>query len=195
MEMLNILSSVKEVIVTLSALTGVIIAYKGLEKWKQELVGKSNYDTAKSLLRATYQTRKAIHQLRRNLILKEEYNYLEKLSEVEIFQSAFNKRLQILDDAVLNLDEYIVEGQALWGKDIEATFSILKLLIEKLRLSIDSYINLINEPTIDKESIEFLELKAIIFHVPMLDNAHGSFAHALYIAFKEIEDKIRIHLK
>lgn len=195
MEMLNILTTTKEVIVTLSALTGVIIAYKGLEKWKQELVGKSNYNTAKSLLHATYQTRKAIHQLRHNWILKEEYGYVEEISEVEIFQSAFKKRLQILDDAVLNLDEYIVEGQALWGKDIETTFNSLKLLIDKLRLSIDIYIDLINKSTTDKESIEFLELKAIIFHVPMLDNAHGSFAHALYISFKEIEDKIRIYLK
>ncbi len=195
MEMLNILTTTKEVVVTLSALTGVIIAYKGLEKWKQELVGKSNYNTAKSLLHATYQTRKAIHQLRHNWILKEEYDYVEELSEVEMFQSAFKKRLQILDDAVLNLDEYIVEGQALWGKDIETTFNSLKLLIDKLRLSIDIYIDLINKSTTNKESIEFLELKAIIFHVPMLDNAHDSFAHALYIAFKEIEDKIRIRLK
>jgi len=141
MEMLNILTTTKEVVVTLSALTGVIIAYKGLEKWKQELVGKSNYNTAKSLLHATYQTRKAIHQLRHNWILKEEYGYVEELSEVEMFQSAFKKRLQILDDAVLNLDEYIVEGQALWGKDIETTFNSLKLLIDKLRLSIVMYLS------------------------------------------------------
>ena len=62
----------------------------------------------------------------------------------------FKRRIQILDDTVLNLDEYIIEGQTLWGKDIEATFNILKNLIDKLRLSIDSYMDLINEPTTDK---------------------------------------------
>ena len=61
MEMLNILTSTKEVIVMVSTLAGVIIAYKGLEKWKHELVGKLNYNTAKSLLHATYRVRKTIH--------------------------------------------------------------------------------------------------------------------------------------
>jgi len=188
-------TNTKEIIVTLSALVGIFIAYKGLEKWKQELVGKTNFDTAKSLLKATYKTRKAIHTLRRNWILREEYNYMEDLSEVEKFKEVFSKRLQVLDDASQELEAMIVEGQALWGKEFEKTFSALNVVIDKLRLSIDQYIVLLEEPNTDKESVEFLELKATIFHVAILDQAHESFAHNLYLAIKHIEDEIRKRLK
>lgn len=188
MELLPYLTGLKEVVVTLAAAIGAIVAYKGLIKWKEELKGRSNQETANLILIATFNVRKAVHKVRNNWISPDEYPSTQNISEAEKYTHIFKQRWEILDSALQELESAKVHGQALWGKDFENNFDKLNDVIYELNSSINNFLEMIAKKTTGDELLKF---KRIIFHVPILDGAHDSYAGRLYKAVKHIEDAVR----
>lgn len=54
----------KDVITCISALTATVVAILGLQAWKKQLKGKTEYELAQKLLYATYKLREAIAWVR-----------------------------------------------------------------------------------------------------------------------------------
>src|SRR5258706_15365169 len=63
-EILPFLSALKEVVVTAAAVTGAIVALLGLNAWRRQLSGKTEYDVALRFLRAVYKLRDAVGLVR-----------------------------------------------------------------------------------------------------------------------------------
>lgn len=116
MDILTFLSGLKDVVVTVAVATGAIIAYKGLSKWKKEIKGKSNHETAKLVLSATFDVRKAIHEVRNNWISPDEHPFKQDVTDVEKFTHIFKQRWEKLDIALQELESAKIQGQALWSK-------------------------------------------------------------------------------
>lgn len=55
---------IKDIITGLSAFTAAVIAIMGLQAWKKQLKGKTEYELAQRLLRATYKVREAFSWVR-----------------------------------------------------------------------------------------------------------------------------------
>jgi hypothetical protein len=103
MDFLSFLSGLKEIVVTLAALTGAIVAYKGLKKWKEELGGKSSHEMGRSILTAIFRVRKAVHRVRSNLISPDELPEAIGASKADRMTHVFKQRWEILDEALQDL--------------------------------------------------------------------------------------------
>lgn len=201
MELLPFLTGLKEVVVTIAAATGAFVAYKGLTKWKEELKGRSNHETAKLILTSTFNVRKAVHIVRNNWISLDEYPTSQNVSDADKYTHMFKQRWEILDSAIHELEYAKIQGQALWGKDFEKIFHTLNAAIHELNYSINSYLEMLSkhrthDELLNDESLKYkyLECKSIIFHVPILDLHCDSYAGRLYKAMKEIEDSVKIYI-
>lgn len=194
MDILSFLSGLRDVIVTVAVAAGVIIAHKGLTAWKEELKGRSNHETSKSVLRATFHVRKAIHSVRNNLISPDENPSTPNVKDSERFTHIFKQRWEILEKALEELEYAKIQGQALWGKDFEKCFDSLYTVIHELNNSINRYIELLKQPSSSSTQSEIMQYKVIIFHVPVLDAKYDSYASRLYEAIKHIEDSVRGYL-
>ncbi len=64
----EIITIIKDIIISIAAATTAIVVYKGLEKWQNKLKGKANFDTAISLIKATYKLRDQISFCRSSFI-------------------------------------------------------------------------------------------------------------------------------
>lgn len=62
--LLPYLAGAKELAVVFAAVTGAIVAIKGLNSWRRQLRGKTEYEAAVGLLRAVYKVRDAIALVR-----------------------------------------------------------------------------------------------------------------------------------
>lgn len=194
MDVLSFLTGLREATVTVAAVAGIIIAYKGLTTWKKELKGRSNHETAKTVLSATFHVRKAIHIVRNNWISPDENPLTPNVTDGERFSHIFKKRWEVLQEALKELEYAKIQGQALWGKDFEKCFEDLYSVVRELNYSINQYIELLKKTSSESTQSEILQLKRIIFHVPVLDAKHDSYASRLYKAIKHIEGSVREHL-
>ena len=110
MELLPFLTGLKEVVVTIAAATGAFVAYKGLTKWKKELKGRSNHETAKLILTSTFNVRKAVHIVRNNWISLDEYPTSQNVSDADKYTHMFKQRWEILDSAIHELEYAKIQG-------------------------------------------------------------------------------------
>ena len=69
----------KDIILAISAAVAAFFAWRGLVTWRKEIKGKSEYETAKQVLKAVYRIREAFVYVRNPL--KYRFEYPEKLRD------------------------------------------------------------------------------------------------------------------
>jgi hypothetical protein len=190
-----ILIIIKDTILVVSAAAVAYVACLGLTTWKKELRAKSNHEIARKVLKAVFRVRGAVHHVRNNWISVDEYPQKVDMTFVDKEIHMFKLRWELLDTALQEFNEAKVEAQALWGKEFETILEPVYKVITKLNYLINEYLEkLSNLPPKQQENIvdkSILELKADIFHVPMLDSRRGTFGDELFHAFKHVEDNVR----
>ena len=195
MDLTEILSGIKDIVVTVSAAFAAYIAYKGLTKWKYETDGKAKINVAYEFLESLYTIRFAIHRIRDNKISPFEFPDDRALSQKEIYIHIFSKRWEILEAALAKFRVLTFRMQAYKGKDFEDLILPLHSLFSELNNSINQLI----EISSDDPNVEYdiwtlegaREIGPIVFHVPLLDSAHDSFADRLYRVIRDIEVDVR----
>ncbi|ADG92762.1 conserved hypothetical protein [Arcobacter nitrofigilis DSM 7299] len=146
MELSECISMTKDIIVALAAVSTVIIAYMGLNKWKAELKGKVYFDTARNLIKVVYKVRDQIRLVRSSFMLDYEfpsdYNPLDKNAEkkANAYVYLYQNRMKPLRDSLQELDVYVLEYEALWDNDIKEKAKKLSNLFFQLESSIKMYI-------------------------------------------------------
>ena len=166
MELSECISMTKDVMVALAAVLTVFIAYKGLDKWKQELKGKVYFDAARDLIRAVYNFRDQMSYARNPFITIDEFpkDYVHKIKkeakeEGDKYAYIFNNRLKPLIEVAQDFDVFTLEAEALWGKDIKDKCIRLRKTFFRLKSSFQAHIddiyssreNFKNEPEFKKE--------------------------------------------
>ena len=73
MTCIEIVTFIKEVLVSLAAIATPTIAFLGLQRWKDELQGKAHFETAKALIISTYKLRNGLHRARSPFISAGEF--------------------------------------------------------------------------------------------------------------------------
>jgi hypothetical protein len=69
----SLISGGKDLAIAGAAVTTAIVAYRGLQKWREELRGKADFEVARGLVRATFKLRDEIQSCRSPLIRGAEY--------------------------------------------------------------------------------------------------------------------------
>lgn len=104
----DILSSLAQVLLA-------VVAIFGYNQWKKQLIGQSEYDVARKLLKTAYGIEHEIGLIRSPFISIAEYSE-NKDKEISDTVFAYSKRLRTLNDKLSSFEEHLWEGKAIIAK-------------------------------------------------------------------------------
>jgi len=197
---MEIFSIIKYIVISIAAATTAFVAYKGLEKWQKELKGKANFDTARSLIRATYKLRDEVESSRSPFIpdreFPEDYDPLSKKThqqQGDVYAHIYGKRWEPISEAMQDFDAYVLESEALWGPHIKEKTDALRSCIVELRVAIDALVS--NKYSGGKDFFEDIEFgKTTRTKVSNTNKDKNPLTLKINSAIKSIEIEIRPHL-
>lgn len=146
----NIASVSNNIIITLGAIITVILAIMGLNAWKKQMKGKTDYEVARRYLRSVYKTREAIKYVRNPAIsvgemeksleesgLKDNKNLTE---HQKTNWAVYDARWKKVTEAKTEMDLESFEAEVSWGRDIILTQKDLDTLIRKLYATVSMFL-------------------------------------------------------
>ena len=195
----------KDIILAGAAITGSVVAVKGLTTWRRQLKGQAEYELAKIILKSTFQYRDAIYRVRHPAI----YNYeMPEPAEDQVktmnngqkrfygTSKAYEARCENVDKIQQEIYTELLEAEALWGKQPEILFKSLFNLGKELFFYVSYYLKSIN-PDIsigEREAYEKIKReKRDILYDSMEDE--DEFRKDVSSAINAIEDFLKPHLK
>lgn len=126
--------------------TGSLVAWIGLQKWREELEGKVKYEAAKRALAKTYSIRDQIRMIQSGVIFASEWSEREPVGhETETHRQANNsffvyqKRFQRLLNEVFEMYPVMVEAEAVFGEEAREKLDKLTAMTNRLWVAIVTY--------------------------------------------------------
>jgi hypothetical protein len=149
---ISTLSLIKDILLILVAILGAIVAILGLNTWRKQLKGNSEYELARRLLKSIYELREAIQIVRNPLISPEEMVESYKNADAsdtndQLFDSKINiyvyqYRWNDISKSISNLNVDLLEAEVLWGKEIKNLANNILKLVSELRFGIKDFLEL-----------------------------------------------------
>ena len=179
-----------EIINTFAILSGAVMAFVGVNAWKKQLKGSTEYELAKRYLKAVYKIRDAIKYVRNPFISIDEMavalkeNGIEKpdySNNQQTNRAVYSIRWKKVMEARTNLDVELLEAEVLWGKVAVDVVDDLNARINKLYVSLKMFLE---ERNIKPD-------RDIIYDMGDQD----TFNHEVKKAIKKIEFFIKPHLR
>ena len=175
MIMADFFSVTKDIVLTLTAVTGSYVAVRGLNTWKRQLSGQVNYNLSKNLLMGLFKYRDAINFVRYPImtltsdLLPEEGNRLNmNAEEIRFFSvcNAYGQRWKDVSEVSFQLYTHLTEAEAIWGDEISHIWKSVQEKEMQLHSAIREYLDLKNPN--DSYSIsdisqqEYMQLRRVI---------------------------------
>lgn len=158
----EIASLIKDLLLSGAAITGAVVAVKGLSTWQRQLKGQSEYELSRRILVTLFKYRDAINGVRHPAMWAYEMpspseEEAEKMTPAQISFYGTSKAYQARWDKVhkekTSLYADLLEAEAIWGSDLKQLFKNIYDLEHELFTRIRHYIELIN-PEIKESSKE-----------------------------------------
>lgn len=153
MTLTEIISLAKDLILSGAAITGAVVAIKGLGTWQRQLQGQSEYDLSRRLLVSLFKYRDSLNNVRNpfmwgnempspsegeaKLMTPEKIRFFETSKAYEVRWSKVSKERSSLYTDLL-------EAEALWGNELIDLFKIIFHLQNELFICINHYLEVIN---------------------------------------------------
>lgn len=121
-----------------------VAAIKGVNQWKAEIRGRTEFEAAKNYLRAAYYLRKELNYCRSPMISAQEfpdgYNPLEANARERYSAHAhvYSNRWADVANAFVDLEAASLEAEVLWGKQVVALTAAIKKCVTRLRASMQA---------------------------------------------------------
>lgn len=136
---------IKDVLVSIAAITATIVAIMGLYSWKRELHGREKYETARNLIRATFELREEIRVCRSentyNSEFPKEYVVRDDPDEDEkAWVYLYKNRWDPVSKALINYDLAAIESEILLSEKLNLKIEQLRSCVDRLYKSIHTYI-------------------------------------------------------
>jgi len=140
------LSVLRDAILTIAALVGAWVAWRGLHTWREQLTGQTEYELAKRLLRDLYRYRDAIAAVRNPFMsageMAEDIPLEDELVPTpewhhEGTTRAYQRRWEKVTAVRADLYPELLEAEVVWGSSINELFSPLILLENELYFAIE----------------------------------------------------------
>jgi hypothetical protein len=117
--------NIPDIVTALAAGIGAVVAVVGLNAWKKQLKGKTDYELARRYLRAVYKIRDAIKFVRNPFIslgemeqaLKERGSNQSTSDHKETSRAVYSVRWKKVTEAGSDLTLELREAEVSWGKD------------------------------------------------------------------------------
>lgn len=161
----KIFGGLKDLVILGTAITGAVVAVKGLGTWKRQINGQSNYTLSKNLLVSLFKYRDAIEMVRNPFMSSQEMPLppLDERNEMNsdairfygLFK-AYEKRWEKVAGLHSEIYASLIEAEALWGDELSAMWKDLRKKENELLIQLQNYIQICNPrtPTHEKERLQ-----------------------------------------
>jgi hypothetical protein len=153
-EYADVISSISDVIVAMSAAAAAIFAYVGLSTWRKQLKGGAEYQLAKDVLKAAYRVREAFDAVRNPAIFEYEYpeemrstsGHLREEKKYEGTAHVYEKRWEQMASSFKELEEWHLQAQVEWGPEFQNRIKKLRLCRVELMSAIQNLLEGYKDP-------------------------------------------------
>jgi hypothetical protein len=182
----------------LAAAVAAYVGFIGLQTWKKQLRGKTEYELAQRLLRATYQFREALTFARSpipvdNGITETIMKVAGKGSPREISKAATlyekvvrEKRQPTVREASIELEAIFLEAEIIWGPVVQQYKTPLLHCADTLLSAIERHFALRQHPEIKIPDAEMKRISDIIRYLP--NDSANFFSREIKEAVRNIEN-------
>jgi len=202
------LTALEKIAVAGSAITVAIISIKGLRTWRKQIIGGSQHEAAKNIIRSALKTKRAIEQTRaigRYSFEEEGLSEEQKsASNSETRAHRYSMRLKILlADNASEFELASFEAEALWGKKAKDKTDLLKKCIGEIyHASNASFMykrmvevdQLTGKQTFDEIRNSLTQYRKILYY-PETPDELDEFGNKVNSAVETISDYFRRYLK
>lgn len=205
-ELINLsIQSISAIITSLAAVATIIIAYFGLQTWKDQLRGKAEYELAKRLLVHIYQLREEISFVRNPWQVGKEFENAMKENKIEgdrIYNPDIKERTQEaiygirwkeLSQPLTILLADKLEAEAVWGSDIVDLMNPIFEKVKQLHAAIGEYLNHLHY------SVDGQPDLTLAYYSVMSDssdkNGEDTFSDELTKIIEDIQDYLKSKLR
>jgi hypothetical protein len=179
---------------------GAFIAGMGLNAWKKQLRGQTDYDLARKLMKAVYKVRNEIELARDPFIMSYEtdaaveaagFNEFEKKDQIKQAAAVYAMRYQKVATCWIELETQILEGEATWGSEWTGVKDDLEMCVKELRAAFHSH-NALKQDRRGYSPDKINEIDRIVYSYK--DKTSDKFAQKVDDAVEKFEDISRPHL-
>ncbi len=191
----NLISNISDIFVAASAVSTVIIAWCGLNKWRDEHYGKIKFNAAQNMLKATYAMRGNIEYLRSPFLMVEPHDPNNKDERVKAHGAAYDKKFKNIASDLENFDVCALEIEVLFGKEESEKLTLLRNHLFTVRHAIQTYLdNIRDDGETFKENPDFAKMiKSQMYNIHTEKNPN-ELTLKIQKDIKEIEDFLKPHL-
>lgn len=206
MTCVDFLSFAKDLAVSGAAITGAIVAVKGLGTWKRQLKGQFEYELSRRILVTLFKYRDAVAGVRHPAMWgyempKPPADEMENMSDADIHYYGTSKAYQARWDRVqaerTSLYADLLQSEALWGLALKDLFKSLFSLEHELMVTIQSYLSMTNPAVseIEREAHRNISEKRRDVMYDDQSEKGDSFRQEFQSAIEEIERYLKPKLQ
>jgi hypothetical protein len=150
---MEIITIIKDLILASAAITGSIVAVKGLGTWQRQLKGQSEYELSRRILVSLFKYRDSINGVRHPAMWAyempnppEEEAKIMSREQISFYgtSKAYQARWDKVQEQKTALYADLLEAEAIWGMDLKNLFQSVFDLEHELVTQIRHYLELIN---------------------------------------------------
>jgi hypothetical protein len=160
-------SIIKDFVVSGVAISGAVVGWKALSKWREETVGKRRLELAEDVLSAFYQIQEAIQDARTPLVLAEEMVKEEGVPDEVAGNPAYApiRRLRDAFEHIRDLRTKRHRFAAVFGRDATKPWDEVEAILNRMRAASDALLRLRDEHTTasDPDAEFYREQRHILF--------------------------------
>jgi hypothetical protein len=171
---------IKDILTGLAAAVAAYVGFIGLQTWKKQLRGKTEYELAQRLLRATYQFREALTFARSPI--PREISKAATLYEKVVRE----KRQPTVREASIELEAIFLEAEIIWGPVVQQYKTPLLHCADTLLSAIERHFALRQHPEIKIPDAEMKRISDIIRYLP--NDSANFFSREIKEAVRNIEN-------
>lgn len=149
----EIITIIKDLILASAAITGAIVAVKGLGTWQRQLKGQSEYELSRRILVSLFKYRDSINGVRHPAMWAyempnppEEEAKIMSREQISFYgtSKAYQARWDKVQEQKTTLYADLLEAEAIWGTGLKNLFQSVFALEHELVTQIRHYLELIN---------------------------------------------------
>lgn len=149
-----------------SAAVAAYLAVKGVNAWRSELKGRSEYQLAKDVLRAVYKTREGFKIVRHPAIfgyeypeeMRDHFGHLKREHNFEGTAHVYQERFNHLNEAFKALEDLHLDAQVEWGPEFHDTIVKLRQCRSELMVTLQMKLDRMKEEN-DRDPVDTEALK------------------------------------
>lgn len=206
MDLAQLLSYSKDVILAVAAIVGAVVAVRGLRTWNRQLKGGTEYELTRRLLKNTYRLREAMALVRHPFMSaaempeppEDERNKMTRDQRVHYGSvRGYEKRWEPVVAARTDLQTDLLEAEVLWGSGVHSTFAPVFKLQHELYVRLHTYLRAsdpgVPERTRDALHVLLEKVRDVLYGMPGSED--DVFAKDFAAAIGAIEVFLKPHLR